>query len=301
MKSKQLVQDNDYVAFHEFEASDREAGIESNKTPTLGVVALCYNEEQDLPGFLEHLLPWVNEIVLVDDGSTDRTLDIARNAGPAVSIIVSPRRTGEYYSHQRNKGINAARSDWLLHMDIDERVTPELRREIEEGIRRTDVDGFRFHRHNFFLHRQIRGGGWQLWSYLHVARREKFVFGGKIHEECHLSSEPNRVKRLRSFMWHLNEDSYEKRRRKSLFYTTVEAETLLQKNARVRLWHLIILPFLVFIKRYILLLGFRDGIAGWILAFEGMSSTFDAYAIAWDQQNRIAREDIESSFHSLEN
>jgi hypothetical protein len=63
--------------------------------------------------------------------------------------------------------------------------------------------------------------------------------------------------------------------------------------------HLTIMPFLVFIKRYFLLLGFRDGMAGWILAFEGMASTFDAYAIAWDQQNRIAREEIESRFDSL--
>jgi (heptosyl)LPS beta-1,4-glucosyltransferase len=299
MKSKLPVRGNS-VTLYEFTGSHREADVDSRKTPTLGVVAICRNEQRDLAGFLEHLLPWVDEIVLVDDGSTDDTLMIARRPGPKVSVISSPRLPGEYFSHQRNKGIRAARSDWLLHMDIDERVTPELRREIEEGIRRADVDGFRFRRHNFFLHRQIRGGGWQLWSYLHLARREKFVFGGKIHEECHLSSEPNRVKRLRSLMWHLNEDCYEKRRRKSLFYTTVEAETLLQKNVRIRLWHLMIVPFLVFIKRYILLLGFRDGIAGWILAFEGMSSAFDAYAIAWDQQNRIAREEIEASFDSLE-
>ena len=299
MKSRPRVQDNS-VILHEFEASDREARGESKKTPTLGVVAICRNEQRDLAGFLEHLLPWVDEIVLVDDGSSDDTLMMACSAGPKVSVISSPRLPGEYFSHQRNKGIRSARSDWLLHMDIDERVTPELRREIEEGIRRTDVDGFRFRRQNFFLHRQIRGGGWQLWSYLHVARREKFAFGGKIHEECHLSSPPNRVKRLGSFMWHYNEDCYEKRRRKSLFYTTVEAETLLQNNIRVGLWHLMVIPFLVLIRRYILLLGFRDGIAGWILAFEGMASTFDAYAIAWDQQNRIAREEVESSFHSLE-
>ena len=279
-------------------ASTHQAGNEN--APTFGVVAICRNEQRDLRGFLEHLLPWVDEIVLVDDGSTDDTIKIAQSAGPKVFVVSSPRLPGEYFSHQRNKGIEAARSDWLLHMDIDERVTPALRKEIEKGIRRSDVDGFRFHRQNFFLHRQIHGGGWQLHSYLHVARRQKFVFGGKIHEECQLSSPPTRVKRLQSLMWHFNEDSYEKRRRKSLFYTTVEAETLLQKNVRVRLWHLAIVPFLVFIKRYILLLGFRDGIAGWILAFEGMASTFDAYAIAWDEQNRIAREDIEASFDSLE-
>jgi hypothetical protein len=61
-----------------------------------------------------------------------------------VLVVSSPRLPGEYFSHQRNKGIKAARSDWLLHMDIDERVTPKLRREIQEGIRRTDVDAFVF-------------------------------------------------------------------------------------------------------------------------------------------------------------
>src|SRR2546428_14092308 len=94
--------------------------------PTLGVVAISHNEETDMPGFLEHLLPWVDEIVIVDDGSTDETIQIARAAGPKVKIISSPRQPGEYYSHQRNKGIDAATSDWLLHMDIVERVTPEL-------------------------------------------------------------------------------------------------------------------------------------------------------------------------------
>ena len=74
-----------------------------------------------------------------------------------------------------------------------------------------------------------------------------------------------------------------------------------RNNARVGLWHLMVIPFLVLIKRYILLRGFRDGIAGWILAFEGMAGPFDAYAMAWDKQNRIARKDLESSFHSLEN
>ena len=63
----------------------------------------------------------------------------------------------------------------------------------------------------------------------------------------------SQVRHLKHSMWHYNEDCYEKRRRKSLFYTTVEAETLLQNNARVGLWHLMVIPFLVLIKRNILL------------------------------------------------
>jgi (heptosyl)LPS beta-1,4-glucosyltransferase len=91
--------------------------------PTLGVVAISYNEEIDLPGFLEHLVTWVDEIVIVDDGSTDSTEQIASNYGSKVKFIRSKRVKGEYYSDQRNKGIDNANSDWLLHMDIDERVT----------------------------------------------------------------------------------------------------------------------------------------------------------------------------------
>jgi (heptosyl)LPS beta-1,4-glucosyltransferase len=298
MKSKTLVQDNP-VPFHEFEASDREAGSESDRTPTLGVVAICYNEEQDLPAFLEHLLPWVNEIVLVDDGSTDRTLEIARNAGPAVSLIVSPRRTGEYYSHQRNKGINAARSDWLLHMDIDERVTPKLREEIQATIRRSDVDACRFHRQNFFLHRPIRGCGWQLWSYLHLARRIKFKFGGKVHEKCLLDSPKERIKRLKGHMWHFNEDTYDKRIKKSIFYTAVRAETIIESGKRVRVWDLVARPLIAFLKTYFLFLGFRDGVIGWILSMRDMAATFDAYVIVWDAQNRIPRENMETRFAAL--
>src|SRR5437867_9133513 len=98
--------------------------------PTLGIVAICHNEEKDMPRFLEHLLPWVDEIVLVDDGSTDRTVEIAQAAGPKVRVIVSPKTADEGYSDQRNKGIDAAFSEWLLHMDIDERVTPGLAEEI---------------------------------------------------------------------------------------------------------------------------------------------------------------------------
>jgi (heptosyl)LPS beta-1,4-glucosyltransferase len=298
MKSKPLVQGNP-LTLDQFEASDREAGVESNKTPTLGVVALCRNEEQDLPGFLEHLLPWVDEIVLVDDGSTDHTLDIARNAGRIVSVIVSPRQSGEYYSHQRNKGIGAARSDWLLHMDIDERVTPKLREEIQAAIRRSDVDGCRFYRQNFFLHRAVRGCGWQLWSYLHLARRTKFKFGGKIHEKCLLDSPKERIKRLKGHMWHLNEDTYEKRIKKSVFYTAVRAETIIEGGKPVRIWDLIARPLIAFLRSYFLFFGFRDGVIGWILSMHDMATTFDAYVIVWDAQNRIPREDLEARFGEL--
>src|SRR3972149_1078964 len=93
-----------------------------NSIVTLGVVAISRNEERDLPGFLENLLPWVDEIIIVDDGSTDSTRKVAETAGEKVRFLVSPRMKGKYYADQRNKGIDAARSDWLIHMDIAESI-----------------------------------------------------------------------------------------------------------------------------------------------------------------------------------
>src|SRR6056300_1417881 len=98
--------------------------------PSLGVVAISHNEEVDLPGFLDHLISWVNEIVIVDDGSTDATEQVALSYGTKVKFIKSKRLANEYYSDQRNKGITHAKSEWLLHMDIHERVTKELYSEI---------------------------------------------------------------------------------------------------------------------------------------------------------------------------
>ena len=141
------------------------------KGPTLGVVAISYNEERDLPAFLEHLLPWVDEIVLVDDGSTDRTVEIAQAAGEKVSFLVHKMETESGFGGQRNFGIESARSEWLLHMDVDERVPPTLAREIREAIPLGGFNAYRYRRKNFFLHRPMRGGGWQTWNAPHLARR----------------------------------------------------------------------------------------------------------------------------------
>ncbi len=80
--------------------------------PTLGVVTISYNEERDLPGFIANLVDWVDEIVIVDDGSSDSTCELAENGGKKVNFISTPRKKDEYFSHQRNKGIDLS----LIHI-----------------------------------------------------------------------------------------------------------------------------------------------------------------------------------------
>jgi len=147
---------------------------------SLGVVAISYNEQEDMPGFLSNLIDWVDEIILVDDGSSDETEAICAAAGPKVKFLRQPREEGEYFSDQRNKGIAAASSEWLLHMDVDERVSKELAAEILIAIQNPDYDGFRYRRLNHFMHRPMYGGGWQDWNLIHLARRKLFHFGGML-------------------------------------------------------------------------------------------------------------------------
>ncbi len=265
----------------------------SSSRVTLGVVAISYNEERDLPGFLANLTPWVDEIVIVDDGSTDATGKIAEEAGPKVSFLRSPRHAGEYYADQRNKGIDAARSDWLIHMDIDERITPDFAREILAAIQDPKFEAYRYRRMNYFLHRPMRGGDWRDWNLAHLARRDCLRFSGMYHEKVELAMPARRVGQLKNRMLHLNDESYQERLRKSALYQVEVAESVKRTNRS--LGYLDILDSFVreFASQYFWKRGFLDGVSGLIWAFHAASARNRAYVLAWDEQNRVPRERLE--------
>lgn len=263
---------------------------------TLGVVAISYNEEEDLPGFLNHLLPWVDEIVIVDDGSTDSTAELCAAAGDKVNFVKDPRSEGEYFSHQRNKGINHSTSDWLLHMDIDERVTPELAKEILSVIRQDEKKGYRFRRLNFFLHKPMKGGGWQDWNLVHLAKREVLRFAGFYHEECVVEADDTEIGQLKNKMWHINDASYQERMRKSSMYCQENAIRISKMGRNIKWIHLVWYPVKEFLNKYFRKRGYRDGVLGVIFALHSACAMFKSHAIVWDQQNTISRQDLEKSF-----
>jgi glycosyltransferase involved in cell wall biosynthesis len=262
------------------------------KRPTVAAVAIAKNEERDLPGFLRHLQTWVDEIVIVDDGSTDRTLEIIRAAGGKVKLI-ERRMSADGFSGQRNAGIKAATCDWLLHMDIDERVTPELAEEMCAGLDNAELNGYRYRRLNFFLHRPMRAGGWQRWNNPQLARRGRHRFENVIHERCVIDGGNERTGQLRGFMWHLNDEDYVERVGKNLRYMKLSGEGILERGTRVRWYHLLFDPAYRAFKSYVVYHGYRAGVRGLILALYTFSGTFNWWAYAWDRQNRVARATLE--------
>lgn len=264
--------------------------------PTIGVVAISYNEKVDMPGFLEHLIYWVDEIVIIDDGSTDNTEQIALEYGSKVNFIKSKRNLGEYYSHQRNKGIDASKSDWLLHMDIDERVTKELSDEILNVISLNNFDAFRFKRLNYFFHRPMTGGGWADWNLVHLAKRDVLRFSGMFHETIDLSVDDEKIGQLKNKIHHLNENSYEKRLKKSMTYQEEVVFSLQERKVKVNLSNMIIAILKEFLVKYFYKKGVSDGTPGFISAFHSSFAVFKAYALLWEKQNKIEREDLEKKF-----
>ena len=261
---------------------------------TLGVVAISHNEERDLPGFLENLLPWVDEIVIIDDSSTDGTRQIAETAGEKVRFIVSPRTDGEFYADQRNKGIEAASSDWLIHVDIDERIPLDFALEIVEAIQNPDYDAYRYRRLNYFLHRPMRGGDWKDWNLVHLARRRCLRFSGMYHEKIELTIPEGRVGQLKHFMLHLNDESYEERLRKSAVYQVEVSENIKKSKGSLGFFDILFSFVREFGYQYIWKMGFLDGTLGLIWAFHAASARNRACILAWDEQNRIPRDELEN-------
>lgn len=267
--------------------------------PTIGVVAISRNEAQDLPGFLASVLPWVDEVVIVDDGSTDDTVEIARTAGRKVKVLQRKMSDEDGFAGQRNAGISAATSDWLLNMDIDERVPPTLAAEIETVLSDTTLNAFRYSRLNFFMHRPMKAGGWCSWNNPQLARRNCHRYANKVHERCEVDGEPASIGQLTHKMWHLNDDGYQERMRKSFQYCQMEAEKLLAKDATIRHYDLLLKPLIEFGKKYIWRQGFRDGTPGLISAIHSACAIFRAYALAWDEQNYISRNRLEQQLQEM--
>lgn len=263
--------------------------------PTLGVVAISKNEERDLPGFFEHLEPWVDEIIVVDDGSTDATIDILRSAGPKVKLIEQVMNAEEGFAGQRNRGIMEARSAWLLHMDIDERVPPQLASEILEAIRSNRYDAYRYRRLNFFLHRAMKGGGFQGWNNPQLARRGRHHFENAVHEVCVIENAPDSIGQLEAQMWHLNDESYKERMEKSMVYCQHQSKRLAVRGIKMKWYHLFLFPVAEFLRKFFIKQGYLDRTPGLLFAIHSACAMFRACALVWDRQNALDRENIEQA------
>lgn len=228
---------------------------------------ICFNEERNLARCLSSL-DWVDEIVVVDSGSTDRTLEIA---GSFTDRVFHRDWTG--YADQKNFAVSKARGEWILSLDADEESSGELRFEIERVLASEPVEnGFRIPRRSFYQGRWIFHSGYYPDRQLRLFRRERARWvGRRVHERVEVDGA---VGKLQNDLLHYPYKGVISGQLKTVdAFSSLLAEDLRDRGVRFRLWRLLVRPVFKFLEIYILRRGFMDGTAGLIIA------TTTAYAL----------------------
>ncbi|MCP4121546.1 MAG: glycosyltransferase family 2 protein [Bacteroidetes bacterium] len=227
----------------------------------VSVIIITLNEEHNIRGILNSVA-WADEIIVVDSFSTDNTISIAKEYTDKVL-----EHAFKSFADQRNWAIPQAAHEWVLLLDADERITPELKEEIQEVLRQKTIseDAFWIGRQSFFMEKKIRYSGWQGDGIVRLIRRDKCRYNDKkVHEE--IITEGIRVGRLKNKMHHFTYKNLDHFLDKMRRYSKWSAQDHLNKTPRVGYFHLLLKPFFRFLKHYIFQLGFLDGKTGFIIS-----------------------------------
>ena len=227
----------------------------------LSVVIITRDEEHDLPDLLESVRGVADEVVVVDSGSTDGTVELARAAGARVL-----HRDWVDYGTQRLFAVAQARNDFVLSLDADERLSPELANSIETELARPEAElaaGYRIHFRHFLFGRPVRFGA--MWRDRRIRlfdRRRGGFDGAAVHEKVAVEGP---VRLLPGRCDHRGCESQAELEGKLRRYARAAARERFAHGTRFRPWHWLRWPA-GFAKRYFLRLGFLDGAAGLRLA-----------------------------------
>jgi len=228
----------------------------------LSVIVITRNEEKDIAQCLESVKSIADEIIVVDNGSIDRTVDIAKTFTDKIF-----QRIWDGFGPQKQYALEQAAGPWVLNIDADERVSEGLKEEIKETLKQPSngqqVNGFVIPFRHYFLGKRLRfGGGWGE-KHLRLFKKEKAGYGSsKVHEGTDVEAP---LGQFRSHIDHFSYRNIEDYLYKCNFYTSLIAADKYSKGERFHPRHHLRLPY-EFFSRYIFKMGFLDGWNGLIYA-----------------------------------
>jgi len=242
---------------------------------------IVFNEEENIADLCE-TVAWADEIVIVDSSSTDKTVEIAR------------KYTDKVFQHEflgykdKHEFADAHTSgDWILWIDADERVTPELRESLESLKTKPDnelPDGFWIKRRTWYMDRWIKHSGWYPDYQMRFYRKSASYWDGVApHETARVRGRTENLENG-EFLHNTKRDLSEHTRVLN-WYATIAAEQLAGKGRTAGGFTIVIGALSGFFRSYIVKQGFRDGIPGLIIAMFTGYGVFLKYAKVWEQNN----------------
>ncbi|HKP47564.1 MAG TPA: glycosyltransferase family 2 protein [Pyrinomonadaceae bacterium] len=250
----------------------------------LSVCIITLNEEDHIREACESV-SWADEIVVVDSGSTDHTKEIATQSDARVLENAWPG-----FAAQKQFAADHASHDWILSLDADERISPELKTSIENVLNESDdritADGYLLSRRAFYMGRWIRGGGWYPDRQLRLYRKSRGRWqGAHIHESVKMD-QGARVATLTGDILHYTvQDAGEHHRMIGERYAPLGARQMFDQGRRTSPFKIATIGPATFIRNFILKAGFRDGFAGLTIASFAAHHAFLKHLELWELQN----------------
>ena len=232
----------------------------------MSLVVITRNAGRELRAALESAR-FADEIVVVDSGSDDDTVQIAASFGANVLM-----QSWLGYGPQKQFAVARARHDWVLCLDADERVTNELAHSIEAALAKPSSSAYRVARRNRFLGRWLRHGeGYPDWTVRLFDRRRARWSDDSVHERVIVEGP---VASLAGDLLHESAESLDAYLAKQNRYTTLQAAALHEQGRRASAVSLVFSPLVRFVKFYVIRLGFLDGVAGFVHIAIGCGNSF---------------------------
>lgn len=241
---------------------------------------ITHNEEKNMQEVLE-CFDFCDEIIVVDSFSTDKTVEIAESF-PNVKVI---QNTFEDFTKQRNLALDAAKNDWVLFLDGDERITPKLREEIIEELNKPEQkDAYYFYRKFFFANKPIHFSGTQSDKNFRLFRKSKarYTAGKKVHETLEVNGT---IGILKNKLLHYSVSDYESYRKKMIHYGILKGKELAAKGKKFNILIQYFKTAFKFFKAYVIRLGILDGKEGYQLSYLQSLSVFETYESLKKEQN----------------
>lgn len=227
---------------------------------TISAIILTRNEEENIQECIASVR-WCNEVIVIDDNSTDDTVKIAKQLGATVYT----HALDNDFASQRNFGLEKAHFDWVLFLDADERVSSTLAFEIQGKIAESmdNYGGYFLKRLDSMWGRILQYGETGHVHLLRLARKDAGIWKGKVHEVWEI-----RVKTsvLDNPLLHFPHPTLTTFLEEINFYTTLRAEELFEKRISVQWWQILVYPQAKFFVNYVVKHGWRDGVPGLLLA-----------------------------------
>lgn len=219
-------------------------------------------------------LRWCDEIVIIDDNSTDNTRNIARKLG----VVIFSHKLNNNFARQRSYGLKVATNDWLLYVDSDEEVTNKLAIEIKAILKDPQFVSYKIPRSNIFLNKKLNGGEWGGNRIIRLVRKGHGKWVREVHEYWDTQLP---VGNLKNYLLHYSPVSISLFLHNLRFYIVSHAKENAKEGKIGTFWKILFYPPAKFIQNYIVLKGYRDGIHGFVMAVLMSLHSFLSWCYLW--------------------